>query len=266
MQRRLIINADDFGLDRPATEAILRLGELRRITSTTVLANLVGDADLRALRRLPGISVGLHLNLLEGAPLSAASRIPDLLDCQGGLLGQKALLARALAGRLPVEQLEIEISAQFRRLQTAGIEPSHVDSHQHSHQYPLLGPRILDILVRLGVRRVRHCRVSDWGSPRMLVVGLFSLSSAWALRRFSHPDVLISAFSARAGAGLDRFRQAIDQVAKGNQVLEFMTHPATENSAAVYLDRAAEYQFWLSEGWREWLDAHGIDLASYRNI
>jgi predicted glycoside hydrolase/deacetylase ChbG (UPF0249 family) len=266
MDRLLIINADDYGLDLPANEAILALAADGAITSTTILANMAGDRELAALREVSGISRGLHLNLLEGTPLSPASEVPSLLNSDGAFHPQKELLLRSLTGRISALDLEREVGAQVERLRQAGIEPSHVDSHKHVHQYPGIGPMILKILRRLGVKKVRNCRVSDRGSLKMLVVGLFSLITSRGLRPFTTPDVLLSGFSAEAGAGLEGFCRDMERAAAGNRVLEFMTHPATSNSDVIYLDRAAEYRFWAGGEWREWLQRQGIGLITYDQL
>ena len=189
MQKKLIINCDDFGWDAPATEAILELGAAGQISSTTVMANFASDADLRALQKLasPTLSVGLHLTLNAGQPLSAAAAVPSLVDKDGQLYSSSQLWQRYLRGQVRWADLKTEIAAQLRRLAAAGLPPSHADSHQHLHQYPALGPALLVILRELGVRRVRRLTARGRLDGRGLVLQAFALSSRPALRGFATP-------------------------------------------------------------------------------
>ncbi|RZK19263.1 MAG: ChbG/HpnK family deacetylase, partial [Hymenobacter sp.] len=110
-----------------------------------MMANFASDAELRALARLasPTLSVGLHLTLNAGQPLSAASQVPSLVDADGQFYTSSQLWQRFLRGQVKRAEMQLEVAAQLRRLAAAGRAPTHADSHQHLHQYPLLGPALL---------------------------------------------------------------------------------------------------------------------------
>ncbi|RYY13931.1 MAG: ChbG/HpnK family deacetylase, partial [Cytophagaceae bacterium] len=169
--KRLIINCDDYGWDAPATQAIVELGAAGQVSSTTVMANFASDADLRELAKLasPTLSVGLHLTLNAGQPLSAASQVPSLVGADGQFYTSSQLWQKFLRGQVQRADLKLEIAAQLRRLAAAGLDLSHADSHQHLHQYPLLGPALLRILHELGVRRVRRLTAAGRLDGRGLV-------------------------------------------------------------------------------------------------
>ena len=68
--RKLIVTADDFGAAREVNEAV-ELAHTRGILTAASLmmsGAAVGDAVARA-RRLPALRVGLHLVLVDGAPV-----------------------------------------------------------------------------------------------------------------------------------------------------------------------------------------------------
>src|SRR5204863_9488270 len=83
--KRLIVNADDFGLTANVNRAILD-GHCRGvITSASLLSN--GEAFESAVAlalQTPRLGVGVHLNLTEGKPVAAALEIPSLVN-GGGL-------------------------------------------------------------------------------------------------------------------------------------------------------------------------------------
>ena len=82
MKKRLIINADDFGLSHGITDGILLTHRKGLLTSTSLMVNQ--PATEYAVRRAPEVSnlgVGIHLNLTEGSPILSHPR--TLADRQG---------------------------------------------------------------------------------------------------------------------------------------------------------------------------------------
>ena len=265
--RRLVINCDDFGWDAPATQAILELGAAGQISSTTVMANFASDADLRALQQLasPTLSVGLHLTLNAGPPLSAAAAVPSLVNKDGQFYTSSQLWQRYLRGQVRRADLKTEIAAQLRRLAAAGLPPSHADSHQHLHQYPLLGPALLSILRELGVRRVRRLTAAGRLDGRGLILQAFALSSRPALRGFATPGALVSTFSTEP-ASASGFRRGVGAAFCRADVVEFMSHPGLSERPGSPLMRVPEYEFWRGGEAREILRELGGELVSYAAV
>jgi predicted glycoside hydrolase/deacetylase ChbG (UPF0249 family) len=262
--KKLIINCDDYGWDAPATEAILELGAARQVSSTTVMANFASDAELRALARLasPTLSVGLHLTLNAGQPLSAASLVPSLVDKEGQFYSSSQLWQRYLRRQVRRDEMKLEIAAQLRRLASAGLALTHADSHQHLHQYPLLGPALLGLLRELGMRRVRRLTAAGRLDGRGLVLQAFATSSRLALRGFATPGALVSTFSTEP-ASADGFRRGVAAAFRQASVAEFMSHPGLSERAGSPLMRVPEYQFWRSGEASEILRELGGEVVSY---
>ncbi|QKG57303.1 ChbG/HpnK family deacetylase [Hymenobacter sp. BRD128] len=265
--KKLIINCDDFGWDAPATQAILELGAAGQVSSTTVMANFAPAADLRALARLasPTLSVGLHLTLNAGQPLSAASAVPSLVDDKGQFYASSQLWQRYLRGQVRREEIKQEVAAQLRRLAAAGLAPTHADSHQHLHQYPLLGPALLGILRELGVRRVRRLTATGRLDGRGLVLQVFAASSQLALRGFATPGALVSTFSTEAASAAG-FRRGVAAAFRQASVVEFMSHPGLSERPGSPLMRVPEYEFWRGGAASEILRELGGELVSYAEV
>lgn len=264
--KKLIINCDDYGWDAPATQAILELGAARQVSSTTVMANFATDAELRELRRLPpSFSVGMHLTLNAGQPLSAASRVPSLVNAEGQFYTSSQLWQRFLTGRVRRAELQLEVAAQLQRLAAAGLPPTHADSHQHLHQYPLLGSALLHILQGLGVRRVRRLTAAGRLDKRGLVLRAFASSSRAALQPFRTPGALVSTFSTEA-ASASAFRRGVAAAFEQADVAEFMSHPGLTDRLGSPLMRVPEYEFWRSGEAAELLRELGGEVVSYAAI
>ncbi|RYY18870.1 MAG: ChbG/HpnK family deacetylase [Cytophagaceae bacterium] len=265
--KRLIINCDDYGWDAPATQAILELGAAGQVSSTTVMANFASDAELRALARLasPTLSVGLHLTLNAGQPLSAASRVASLVDAEGQFYSSGQLWQRFLRGQVRGAEIELELTAQLHRLAAAGLAPTHADSHQHLHQYPVLGPALLRLLHALGVRRVRRLTAAGRLDARGLVLRAFAQSSRAALRPFRTPGALVSTFSTEAASAAG-FRRGVAGAFRQADTVEFMSHPGLSERAGSPLMRVPEYAFWRSGEARELVRELGGEVVSYAAV
>lgn len=133
----LIVNADDFGLTRGVNRAILACHLAGSVTSTTLMANMAAAEDAADIaREHPSLGVGLHFNLTIGRPITPSTRVPSLVDGDGQFLSRAELIKRALLRKVSSTELQTELQAQWRRLQALGVEPTHVDSHQHVHALP----------------------------------------------------------------------------------------------------------------------------------
>lgn len=153
--RRLIINADDFGISRSVNDGILEAARAGGITSTSLMVNLPDSADaVSRVRQCPGISVGLHLNLTVGNAVSGES---SLTHCRSGeFYPLSRLLAAASLGMIDESDIERECLAQIDRMTRAGFPPTHLDSHRHVHTHPAIYPAVLRAVT---ARRIPHLRV-----------------------------------------------------------------------------------------------------------
>jgi len=158
--RRLIINADDFGLTAGVNRAIVEAHQRGVVTSATMMANGGALQDAVARAHEAGLSVGCHVVLIDGAPLLAPQDVSSLVVADGtgtrfrdGWLG---FASRALRKRLDEEQIAAEVEAQIRRIQQTGLRVTHVDSHKHVHLLPPVLRPLLAAAKACGVRAVRN--------------------------------------------------------------------------------------------------------------
>src|SRR5437867_12732527 len=75
--RRLIVTADDVGLDRGMTEGAIRAHQEGIVTACSVVANGREFEDAVAhLRDVPSLEVGVHLTLVEERALTTGALMP----------------------------------------------------------------------------------------------------------------------------------------------------------------------------------------------
>ncbi len=143
--RQLVVNADDFGFTPDVNAGIVEAHRGGILTATTLMANGAAfDDALRLARETPTLDIGCHLVLIGESSLVSGKAYPRSV----------AQLVAALARReiRPYDELK----AQIRRILDSGIQPTHLDTHKHTH----LAPPVLDAVARLseefGIRWVRR--------------------------------------------------------------------------------------------------------------
>ncbi len=288
--RRLIINADDFGLTAGVNRAIVEAHEHGVVTSATLMANGSAFADAIGLAQSrPRLGVGCHIVLVDGAPLLDATAVRSLLDLRGNSgsphfrEGITRFGALALLGRLDESEIEAEATAQIRKLQTAGITVTHLDSHKHTHLFPRVLRPLLRAAASCGVKAIRNPFERMQGSQ------LSASPSLW--RRWAEVGVL---------RGLARqFREAVQQagistpdgtlaiVATGslNERLlrlmlenlpdgtwELVCHPGYNDAdlrgvrTRLRESREQELRILTSSSTLDLLAANGIEIVSFRKL
>jgi len=159
--RRLIVNADDFGLTAGVNRAIVEAHTRGIVTSSTLMANGGAFEDaVRLAKTVPRLSVGCHVVLIDGEPVCDAKSLPSITPKKGASArfrdSLKSFAASALTGRLNAREIEMEVTAQIRKLQSAGIRVSHLDTHKHTHLFPSVLRPLLRAAQACGVRAIRN--------------------------------------------------------------------------------------------------------------
>jgi chitin disaccharide deacetylase len=143
--RRLIVNADDFGLTRGISEGILDAHRHGIVSSTTVLVTSLIDADLVARAKDSALGIGLHVNFTTGRPLTRGASLVD----EGGRFVRDA---RVAAARAKASEVDAELAAQIERfVDLIGRPPTHLDTHHHVGLLPPVRESVLAAARRLGV-------------------------------------------------------------------------------------------------------------------
>ena len=156
--KELILNADDFGFTRGVNEGIVRAHREGVLTSTTLMANgpAFEDAVERA-RECSKLGVGCHLVLIGGSSVAPCKDIPSLADADGNL--PKSLpefVVRVSSGAVRSKDIDREFSAQIEKLRSVGIEPTHLDTHKHTHAHPRVMKALCRVARNQGILRIRN--------------------------------------------------------------------------------------------------------------
>jgi predicted glycoside hydrolase/deacetylase ChbG (UPF0249 family) len=258
----LIPNADDFGYTRDVNEGIVHAYREGILTATTLMANGAAfDHAVSLARENPGLDVGVHLVLVggPGLPSSVAS-----------------LMAEIARGRIAIHD---ELSAQVRKVLSVGLQPSHLDTHKHTH----LLPPVLDAVARIAsefhipwVRRPFDYPLNVGSVPwrRQMV----SRSLGFARARFHRVLTRhgcrttdhFAGFQLTGHYGAAELARLICELPDG--VTEFMCHPGfcRDELRATHTrlkeSRQRELDALTSDEVRLALEQSGVTLSSYRDV
>jgi chitin disaccharide deacetylase len=160
--KRLIVNADDFGLTESINCGIIAAHRNGILTSASLLANGPAfDEAIASSQHVPQLSVGVHLNISEGTPISLATHISTIVNGSGELyLKPLQLWVRILKRQINVDHIYTECRAQIRKVFEASIGPTHLDGHLHMHVLPQLSRMVIALAHEFHIPWVR-CPTED---------------------------------------------------------------------------------------------------------
>ena len=287
--RRLIVNADDFGLTQGVNRAIVEGHSHGIVTSSTLMANgRAFDDAVQSATSATKLSVGCHVVLVDGSPVfekkpTATTLSNEKFDDGRFYETLNGFALRLLRGRINVDDIEAEATAQIRKLQAAGIVVSHLDTHKHTH----ILPRVLRPLLRAA----RACGVpalrNPFGPLHMSVVA--SRPRLW--KRFSQVTVLnrlgrsfrksVTAAGmftpdgtvgivATGAMDIPLFESIVKSLPEGTW--ELVCHPGYNDAELAGIrtrlrdSRIQELQLLTSTEAREILARSGVQLVSYRDL
>jgi len=184
--RRLIINADDFGLTAGVNRAVIELHQKRIVTSATLMARAAAtDEAIELALNAPLLGVGCHVVLVDGEPVLPATDIPSLTHRQTGRFRAKpgSFLRRLLLGRIRASEIEAEAAAQIAVLQGQGLTLTHFDTHKHLHMFPAVLRPVLRAARAAGIRAVRNPFEPAWSRRATPAASLFRRIEVNVLRQ-----------------------------------------------------------------------------------
>ncbi|MGZ4731208.1 MAG: ChbG/HpnK family deacetylase [Terriglobales bacterium] len=291
--RRLIINADDFGLTAGVNRAIVEAHQHGVVSSATLMANSQAFEEAVAMARsTPRLGVGCHVVLVDGAPLLHQTQVGSLLDPGNNdhradtprfREGISKFGALALLGRLAADEIEAEATAQIRKLQASGIAVTHLDSHKHTHLFPRVLRPLLRAAKSCGIRAIRNPFERIQGSQlaaspslwrRWTEVGVLrslarQFREAVQQAGISTPDGTLAIVA--TGALNERLlRLMVENLPEGTW--ELVCHPGYNDAdlqgirTRLRASREQELRILTSLSTRDLLAANGVEVVSFREM
>ncbi len=278
--KRLIVNADDFGLSPEVNAGIMRAhrnGILR--SASLMVAEPAARAAAGLARDNPDLDVGLHAVVCRGRSLLDGARLGAAIGPSGQFIdspvaaGMRYFFDRSLRAAM-TDELRAQVE---RHLELVGYL-NHIDGHLNFHVHPLFA----DILVNLAVEykvpcirlprervmttlRLRH----DNAARKLVESAIFRTLSRRTLRLMTERGLTSTdaLFGLHQSGNLseDYVVGVIDRIRDGTTELYF--HPAADiggipPSAAAQL----EVEILTSPRVRNAIVRNGIELITFADL
>jgi hopanoid biosynthesis associated protein HpnK len=281
MDKRIIINADDFGLCSSVNQAVAQAYTDGVLTSTTIMANMpAAEAAVKLVKQMPGLGVGVHLNLFQGKPLLKDESVNCLLNADGNFAFSPTKLSLLSTIRRKIRNaIRTELAAQIQWVIDNGIKPTHLDSHKHIHSFPVIFPIVCGLARRFEISAIRFIfepkQLSAMPWPLTSENGRKNAKTARIMARinriqnsdFLKTDCLLGV--AHIGKIDDNFFKAVAMY-NSAATAEIMTHPGfddgPENKKSSLHQRKGELQALCSEKTKQYLRNAGIKLVHYGQL
>jgi hopanoid biosynthesis associated protein HpnK len=286
--KEVILNADDFGLTPGVNEGIVRAHRDGILSSTTLMANGLAFGDAVALaKENPKLGVGCHLVLIGGRPVAPAEKVQSLIDRNGNLPSTlPGFVAKVSSGKIRKDEIATELRAQIEKIRAAGIEPTHVDTHKHTHAHPRVLSVVCQVAKECGISRIRQPIESlrnSWqttasdreGTSAQFVAAAAVRSIApkfrATLKKFGMTTPQHFLGLAMTGkVGPQTLRKMVESLADGTT--EIMFHPGVyddslaETGTRLLMERELELKALTDPGVRDTLAERGVRIISYREL
>ena len=283
--KRLIVNADDLGLSRGITEAILHCHREGIVTSASLMVNQPAtEYAVSCLRSASHLDVGIHLNLCQGKPVLPPRMVPSLVGSDGAFLRPAEMGKKLVNWKVSPKEIGAEFCAQIDRMMSYGLVPSHADSHHRFHIYPAAAVVFGNAIRSRGIYRARSARKQTWPANgiggahagmayRRITVDAYNRFLQLAVfRGLKTPDAGVALhpkFRGDLGALADAWRFAIDNMPAGT--FEIWCHPGFpekgfSESDTLSQQRHLETEMLTGGPLREAVSRAGIQLINFQSL
>ena len=153
MKKTFILNADDFGMSEEYNEAVFDGYHAGILKSASICANgeYFEDAINRVIPACEELSVGIHLNIIEGKSLTECDLLTD--DNRNFNNGYISLILKSMDKDF-MRQVEMEFRAQIERV-IGRTSVDHIDSHVHTHAIPNIFKLTAKLAKEYGIPYIR---------------------------------------------------------------------------------------------------------------
>lgn len=132
LMRRILLRVDDLGYSRAVNYGILDCVERGLVNNVGIMTNMESTAEAVEWLKDKEIDLGVHINLTNGRPLSASSKVPALVDEKGEFHRSSLYRENMAKGNelLQTEQAVTEIEAQYLQfVKLTGRQPDYFEGH-----------------------------------------------------------------------------------------------------------------------------------------
>ena len=152
MAKQVFFTADDFGFTKGVTDGILHCHDKGLVTNTSLMVNMPDASRAVELAKTrPNLSIGLHVNLTQGKPLTKPELVPSLVGKDGNF----KQLSLSYPRKADPKDLRLEVCAQIEKFKSLGFKKFHIDGHHYVTFIPSVLNILLDVSKKYGIESMR---------------------------------------------------------------------------------------------------------------
>lgn len=281
--KKLIINADDFGIHDVVNEAVYEAYKHGILTSTSLMASGPSfEEAVRLAKEMPHIGIGIHLTLVGSLPtVLPPDRIPSL-TWQDGMFchDYMDLLKRDMLGKVSLQEVYDEWDAQIKKIMSTGLPVTHIDGHQHLHMWNHFFPITLRLAEKYHIPCMRvpdenmffDVRISNL--MRSLARDGLTFMARLHRKKLSESHIITNDhfYGMLYGGHLypGRMMKILRHLEPGTT--EIMCHPSSDENAIeqiyhwAYHGETADFKSLMSPEAADFIKQNNIKLISYRDL
>ncbi|WP_346867986.1 MULTISPECIES: ChbG/HpnK family deacetylase [unclassified Clostridium] len=280
MSKYLIINADDFGVNKSVNEAIVELLDNKCISSTSLMPNTNYYDDVASWSKNRK-DVGVHLTFVNDDTLIKHRSLSKekMLEDENGYLYEDVSKFRTKCSN---DKVIKEVKLQIKKMMDDGINISHVDSHRYAIQ-PTVNPglfiRLCNVCNKYGKlplrwarnggyfagQEIRNLCDSDRAAKFFSAIGdLYSIPMPDYVFIFPYRNKFIS-YNSKKEAFLELLKNLPDGIS------EVHIHPSIESDEikkinCTWKERICEYRLMQDVEVINFINDKNIEMISYSDI
>jgi len=269
--KRLIVNADDFGMTHGINRGIIEANGKGIVTAASIMVTgWAFDEAVQLARENPNLDIGLHLSLTVGRPASNDPAVHRYLTSHGTFrLGNRDLLIKLILHNILPSVPYREIEAQFKKAIDTRLPITHIDGHESIHLFPGIREIVFQLMERYGIpfmrlsyERIGLRRVWKLRRWKKALVNLFGLLHQRQIRRrgIRTTDYYYGTFDA-GYLGKEKLMATISNLREGTS--EIMCHPGYRDES---FDRICGGRYLPDQELRALMDAEVKNLLHERGI
>lgn len=251
---KVIFNGDDFGISRACNYAIMDCFTYGVLRSTSMMMNMPAVAHaISLMKEHPTLSVGIHLTLTAGFPLTKG--LKTIVKEDGSF--NKAILKDASG--IDIEEIRTEIYAQFHRfVELTGKLPTHINSHHGIEMIPGAADIQLELAntYHLPIRRFFTLPEGNHPNCEFVIPQTCAIfKEDWSIPIY--PEEIINFFT--------------KEMLEGDDIFEVPAHPGYVDydlmqSSSLTNGRCYDAYNFTCPMMLDWVKKHHISLCSYEDI
>ena len=272
--KKIIINADDFGLTASVTRGVLKAHKCGIVSSTTVMVNRpYAQKALNLSKFYPKLGVGLHLVFNKDKPTLKSSKVKTLIN-ENGYFHKDTFQFKE---KISLSELKKEFINQvltFKKF--SGKLPDHIDCHHWGILYPPFFKIYIEVAEKFNIPvRTTFLKLSKNEDVENLVGNFHQeiknqdkLIEIYSKSRVKSTDNFVHNFF---GGDLDInfFNFLIDNIEEGTT--EIMVHPGFNDTylefiSSYSIERENELEILISSILKEKLIEKDIKIINFRKL